>query len=129
MILFFKAERANLNFIDIVQSDDGTLMHILKLNVSTIFTSNIIVILTTVDVSFLTNEDIQHSCMKNKYEQVNLYICSNALDIKRLKSYKSDLMFRLISEGKYHIYSLSYSFQSFLHLYNSFPDSRFNDIL
>ncbi|CAF4354442.1 unnamed protein product [Rotaria socialis] len=97
--------------VDGIQLHDEVLIFMPQLNKLT-FSIHTLVINKYVTIDLPSNDDIQHSFIKRKYQSVG--------------SYADDKFTN--SESRCHIYSLPYQFDTFLHLANCFQGGIFDKV-
>ncbi|CAF0993004.1 unnamed protein product [Rotaria sordida] len=114
LILFLSVVRFNSNVIDGIQLHDEILIHMPRLNKFTFSINTKLLIENDIKTDITTKEDIQHSFIGKEFGlvQVGSYVY-----------YK-----RLCSIIEYHIYTLPYQFENFLHLNNSFQGGMFHNV-
>ncbi|CAM4780264.1 unnamed protein product [Rotaria magnacalcarata] len=111
LTLFLSIERTEPTYIDGIQLHDEVLIFMPQLNKLT-FSIHTLVINKYVTIDLPSNDDIQHSFIKRKYQSVG--------------SYADDKFTN--SESRCHIYSLPYQFDTFLHLANCFQGGIFDKV-
>ncbi|CAF0954778.1 unnamed protein product [Rotaria sordida] len=114
ILLQYLTVRFNSNVIDGIQLHDEILIHMPRLNKFTFSINTKLLIENDIKTDITTKEDIQHSFIGKEFGlvQVGSYVY-----------YK-----RLCSIIEYHIYTLPYQFENFLHLNNSFQGGMFHNV-
>ncbi|CAF4096539.1 unnamed protein product [Rotaria sp. Silwood2] len=103
--------RVDLPYIDGAHLYEDIQIHMPRLNKLT-FSINTAVVKINISINFPSNEDIQRSFIERGYQQVGSYVDSTVTE----------------GEGRCHVYSLPYQFETFLHLNNSFQGGMFNKV-
>ncbi|CAF3975240.1 unnamed protein product, partial [Rotaria sordida] len=111
LILSLSVIRIDLNYIDGTHLYEEIQSYMPQLN-KLIFSINTTVIKKNINIVFPSNKDIQHSFIEREYQQVGFYADSTVIE----------------GEGRCHVYSLPYQFETFLHLNNSFQGGIFNKV-
>ncbi len=119
LILFLSVVRSDSTFIGGIELYDQVLIHMPYLN-KFVFSINTGVLIKKNEINVPSNEDIQNSFIGRNYGQVGSYVHfepRNGIDGRGCKWAKAVV--------KFHVYSLPYQFESFLHLNNSFQGGMF----
>lgn len=111
LTLFLSVERIESTYIDGIQLYDEILIFMPRLNKFT-FSINTFVINRYGTICLPSNDDIQHSFIKRKYNQVG--------------SHADDKFTN--NTARCHVYSLPYQFDNFLHLSNCFQGGVFDNV-
>ncbi|CAF1092869.1 unnamed protein product [Rotaria sp. Silwood1] len=114
LILFLSVVKFSSDVIDGIQLHDEILVHMPRLNKFTFSINTELLIENDIKTNITTKEDIQHSFIGKEFEQVQ---------VGSYVYYK-----RLYSVIEYHIYTLPYQFENFLHLNNSFQGGMFHNV-
>ncbi|CAF4786337.1 unnamed protein product, partial [Rotaria sp. Silwood2] len=111
LTLFLSVERIESTYIDGIQLYDEILIFMPQLNKFT-FSINTLVVNRYVTIDLPSNDDIQHSFSKRRYQQVGSYVDDKLTN----------------NERRCHVYSLPYQFDSFLHLNSCFQGGMFDKV-
>ncbi|CAF4042360.1 unnamed protein product [Rotaria sp. Silwood2] len=111
LMLCLSIIRVDLPYIDGTHLHEEIQSHMPRLN-KLIFSINTTIVKNNININFPSNEDIQRTFIERGYQQVGSYVDSTVQE----------------GEGRCHVYSLPYQFESFLHLNNSFQGGTFNKV-
>ncbi|CAF4384302.1 unnamed protein product [Rotaria sp. Silwood2] len=111
LILSLSIIRIDLTYIDGTHLYEEIRIHMPRLN-KLIFSINTAIVKKNINIYFPSNDDIQRSFLERRYQQVGSYVDSTVIE----------------GQGRCHIYSLPYQFDTFLHLSNSFQGGMFNKV-
>jgi hypothetical protein len=112
LMLLLSVIRPDSSYIDGTQLYDQILMYMPRLNKFTFSINTGVYNRDTSRINLSSNEDIQRSFIGKGYGPVGSYVhtCST------------------VAQGKCHVYSFPYQFESFLHLNNSFQGGMFHNV-